>query len=200
MKVITLNNKDFLNGSQECITLIDFKPDVVFQILNGGGYLGGVMAVNELFIGIPFVNVKVQRSAEGIKSSIVFKCLMKLLPYWVLDKLRILESAKAIKTRRGKDLVALSKTNINLGYSLGQSVKNILIVDDAIDTGKTMFLVKSNLKRQYPNANIKIAVLSWTLEDSIVKPDFYVYKNVLIRFPWSKDYKGKDFEEKSISC
>ena len=27
----------------------------------------------------------------------------------------------------------------------------------------------------------------------------FVFKNVLVRFPWSKDYKGKDFDKKSFS-
>ena len=78
-------------------------------------------------------------------------------------------------------------------------VKNILIIDDAIDTGRTIFVVLNNLKRQFPEANIKMAVIAWTIEDSIVKPDYFIFKNDLIRFPWSKDYKGKDFEKSSRS-
>ena len=37
---------------------------------------------------------------------------------------------------------------------------------------------------------IKILVIVNTREDSIVKPDVVKYKNVLVRFPWSKDFKG----------
>ena len=70
-----------------------------------------------------------------------------------------------------------------------KSIKNILIVDDAIDTGKTMFIVKNNLKQKFPEAKIEIAVLAWTIDSSIVKPDYYLYKNTLLRFPWSNDYK-----------
>ena len=148
------------------------------------------MAHNKWFSEIPFLSVKVQRSIETFKTNIVFKYLVKLLPYFVLNRLRIYESAKARKLKSKMSLTELSKININLNYSPKQSVKNILIVDDAVDTGRTMYLVKNNLKKQFPEASVKIAVLSWTMEDSIVKPDFYIFKNVLVRFPWSKDYKG----------
>ena len=77
---------------------------------------------------------------------------------------------------------------------LEKNVKSILIIDDAIDTGRSMFVVKNNLKTLFPNAQIKTAVISWTLENSIEKPDYYIFKNVLVRFPWSKDYKQKDVE------
>ena len=62
-----------------------------------------------------------------------------------------------------------------------------------------MFVIKNNLKKLFPNAAIKTAVVSWTIETSVVKPDYYLFKNTLVRFPWSKDYKGRDFEKKSFS-
>ena len=63
--------------------------------------------------------------------------------------------------------------------------------------GKQCLLLKAI--KLFPNAQIKNAVISWTIESSIIKPDYYLFKNVLVRFPWSKDYKGKDFEKKSFS-
>ena len=73
---------------------------------------------------------------------------------------------------------------------LNLNCKSILIIDDAIDSGKTMFVVNENIKRRFPKAKIKIAVISWTLNESIIKPDFYLYKNILVRFPWSLDFKN----------
>ena len=63
----------------------------------------------------------------------------------------------------------------------------------------TQFIIKNNLSKLFVNTRIKIAVISWTIESSIIKPDYFMFKNVLVRFPWSKDYKGKDFEKKSFS-
>ena len=113
----------------------------------------------------------------------------------------MIESEKARKSIDTLNLYELSSCKLNFQFNSAskEEVKNILIIDDAIDTGKTMFIVKSNLNKLFPNAQIKNAVISWTIESSIIKPDYYLFKNVLVRFPWSKDYKGKDFEKKSFS-
>ena len=90
---------------------------------------------------------------------------------------------------------------IDINFDLGKKdiIKKILIIDDAIDTGKTMFIVENSLRKLLPNTQIKTAVISWTIENSIVKPDYYLFKNCLVRFPWSKDYKHKDFEKEGFS-
>ena len=53
------------------------------------------------------------------------------------------------------------------GYTTG---KKILIMDDTIETGKTMMAVKKELERWNPSV-IKILVLS-SMKDASIKPDF----------------------------
>ncbi|PIA78076.1 hypothetical protein BFR04_07545 [Gaetbulibacter sp. 4G1] len=202
MKVITLNAIDFFEKLDELSGKIDIIPDIVVEVLSAGGYLGKAIKVDEKFNKAQYKQIKIQRRREYIKQSIVFRTLLKILPYIILDRLRLYESKKAKNSIRALNLDELQKDNISfdhLGFSHQKSVKNVLIIDDAIDTGRTMFIIKNSLQKQFPKANIKTAIISWTLENSIIKPDFYIYKNVLVRFPWSKDYKGKDFEKKSFS-
>lgn len=202
MKVITLNAIDFFKKLDELSGKIDIIPDIVVEVLSAGGYLGKAIKVDEKFNKAQYKQIKIQRRREYIKQSIVFRTLLKILPYIILNRLRLYESKKAKNSIRALNLDELQKDNISfdhLGFSHQKSVKNILIIDDAIDTGRTMFIIKNSLQKQFPKANIKTAIISWTLENSIIKPDFYIYKNVLVRFPWSKDYKGKDFEKKSFS-
>ncbi len=202
MKVITLNAIDFFKKLDELSGKIDIIPDIVVEVLSAGGYLGKAIKVDEKFNKAQYKQIKIQRRREYIKQSIVFRTLLKILPYIILDRLRLYESKKAKNSISALNLNELQKDNISfdhLGFLHKKSVKNILIIDDAIDTGRTMFIIKNSLQKQFPKANIKTAIISWTLENSIIKPDFYIYKNVLVRFPWSKDYKGKDFEKKSFS-
>jgi len=200
MEVITLNKKLFSEKCSELICKMDFHSDFVVGILGGGGYVIDEI-VNEVgFDSTQFELVRLQR-VNKFKSNFVVKSILKLLPYSITNKLRILESKKARSSITELNLTKLSSNYIDfkLNSDSIDIVKNILILDDAIDTGKTMFIVKNSLSKLFPESQIKTAVISWTIENSIIKPDYYLYKNILVRFPWSKDYKGKDFEKKSIS-
>ena len=82
---------------------------------------------------------------------------------------------------------------------LKQGHKNILLVDDAIDSGATLNLIKEHIHKNYQNSNIKIAVITITTKEPIISADYYIYNNrTLIRFPWSNDIKKKN--AKRTSC
>jgi len=136
-----------------------------------------------------------------MKNHFLVRWILRLLPYSLSNNLRRFESEKARKSINTIDLDSLKQNVIEFAFNstVKKKIQNILILDDAIDTGKTMFVIKNNLKKLFPNAAIKTAVVSWTIETSVVKPDYYLFKNTLVRFPWSKDYKGRDFEKKSFS-
>ncbi|MDE7154721.1 MAG: phosphoribosyltransferase domain-containing protein, partial [Muribaculaceae bacterium] len=63
--------------------------------------------------------------------------------------------------------------------------QNILIVDDAIDTGKTLLSILNELN----NVNFKTAVLTVTIDNPKVTPHYNLFKNVILRFPWARDAK-----------
>ena len=197
MRTITLNTDAFLKAYNELNSKIDFETDLVIEILDAGGYIGKVMRKDLRYENSDFAGVKIQRANKRLKQNIFIKFLLKLMPYVVLDKLRNYESQKARKSISEMELNRLceEKVKISLGnISNNKTIDNILIVDDAVDTGKTALIVKRNLKRLFPQAQIKVAVISWTLENSLIQPDFYIFKDHLVRFPWSEDYKGNDFE------
>lgn len=202
MQVITLNHKEFLKKLEELCEQIDMVPDVIIEVLNAGGYLGVAIKSSNRFKNVHFKRVKLQRIGESIKSSLIFRIILKILPYSVLDKLRIYESNKSKRTLDTANINELSKLEIDLNdlhFPKETKIQKILIVDDAIDTGRTMFIVKNNVQKLFPEADINVAVMSWTLKKSLVTPNYYIFKNSLVRFPWSKDYKGKDFDKKSFS-
>lgn len=199
MNVITLNEKIFFKNCNKLISNLDVKPNLVVGILTGGGYCVDKIKNNNKLKNCNFQFVEFKK--EDFKEHAVVRLLLKFLPYNVLNKLRVYESKKVNDKKNKLDIKDLIEYEIDLKLSKDSDdeIKNILIIDDAIDSGKTMFIVKNNIEKRFPNCKIKIAVISWTNESSIVKPDFYIFKNILVRFPWSKDYKGKDFEQKSFS-
>ena len=192
MEVITLNKASFSTKCNELCSRLDFQPDLVVVVLEGGGHV--VNEITKTLNSKHVVFIKLKRKTR-LKEYVLIGYLLKILPDKLLNKLRLYESLKAKKSIDSLNLDELSKQSLeyNLENIDLNKIKTILIVDDAIDTGKTMFVVKNNLGSVLPNAEIKTAIISWTLESSIVKPDYYLFKNVLVRFPWSKDYKGERF-------
>lgn len=73
---------------------------------------------------------------------------------------------------------------------LSEKGKRILIIDDCIDTGWTLKLIKEYLENNFPDNEIKIAVFTTAHRRPIIKADFQLYNRTLIRFPWAYDAKS----------
>ena len=73
---------------------------------------------------------------------------------------------------------------------LSERKRKVLLVDDAIDSGATLLLIKQYLLNEFPDIDVKIAVITVTTRHPLVMADYYRYNNrTLIRFPWSNDIK-----------
>ena len=70
------------------------------------------------------------------------------------------------------------------------TLPKILVIDDAIDSGDTLFAIATTLKDMNPDARIDIAVMTETTRHPRIRANYTLYRNrTLIRFPWSNDYK-----------
>jgi hypoxanthine phosphoribosyltransferase len=198
MKVITLNSDVFTKECKELFSRLTEWPDLVVGIKNGGTHV--IEQIKRDFNTSLFILIEPKRVGQ-IKDNRLVGFFLKILPYPILNKLRVVEARKLGKEMRYINIQELSDVFIDFdNEDLEEDrIKNILIIDDAIDTGKTMFVAKNNFEKKFPEASIKTAVISWTINESIIKPDYYLYKDILVRFPWSKDFKGKRFEKKSFS-
>lgn len=185
LKVKTLHKSDFEKQCQNLFSKIEMQPDVVVGILNGGGFVLDEYKKNALG-KTEFTTVKLQRdSTKGIKrKSLLQKCL-KVLPNILLDGLRRLEHRRSLNRKLNK-----IQSDIEIKINLNpEKVNTILILDDALDSGVTIKSVIQYLQKKCLNSEIKTAVISWTNSESIITPDYYIFKNTLVRFPWSLDYK-----------
>lgn len=68
-----------------------------------------------------------------------------------------------------------------------KQAKNILVVDDIVDSGATMKLVLQLLSEHYPDSSFKSAALFYKTS-AVIKPDWHVrYAEEWIDFFWSVD-------------
>ena len=172
----------------------DYIPDIIIGVLTGGGYVGRkVFKEFEAFNQpIFYKEIKLQRKSTKAKSDSKVRKIFKILPYSVLNIMRILEmellelKAKFVKPSRC-GTIDLDEETIAL---LKHGGMKVLLVDDAIDTGMTLKIVKNFLVNQFNETNdIKIAVVTSTNRHPVMEADFFLYNRVLIRFPWASDVK-----------
>lgn len=196
MKVKTLYTEDF---NKECLLLghdifADYDPDVIIGVLNGGGYVGRqIVQVSPK--ETTYVEVKIQRDGTTKKEKGLIHRILQSLPYSVLNILRILESivleykSKKNNTKR-KGTIKLPDNVVSFLSDVDH--KKVLLVDDAIDSGATLLLIKQYLMSKFENIDVKIAVITITTKQPLVVADYYRYYNrTLIRFPWSNDIKKR---------
>lgn len=84
------------------------------------------------------------------------------------------------------------QSSINLVFPLQkeviQAANSILVVDDLVDSGKTLSFVMQLLKEQNPDAVIKTATLLYKPKYASFAPDYYVQEtDEWIVFPWEQN-------------
>ena len=73
-----------------------------------------------------------------------------------------------------------------------KSYKKVLIIDDIVDSGKTMIEVFKILKEKFPNTEFKLATLFYK-KTALIKPDFYIKQtDMWIEFFWEVDIQNKE--------
>lgn len=186
MKVITLNNQDFESKTRRLAEMARrFDPDIIIGILSGGGFVGRIFVRS--FPDAKYLEIGSRRNSTGAKRHL--RGLMKLLPRWATDRLRILEAKWLAKRHSGE---TVPPRDVALDESMRMSLRNarrILIVDDAVDSGATMAGVAEAVRKANPGAEIRTAAITVTTLDPIIRPDYRLYDSgILIRFPWSNDF------------
>jgi len=190
VKVITLHPDAFKQSCIELCKQIEVKPDVVIGIKDGGLHVQRVIEASEIFEDTTFVSLQIDKPDNKKSTKQKLAPLLKRLPKFIVNKLRVLEMKKRGKTIKGIESEQLYSKTITLEALNIENPNHILIVDDALDSGKTMTIAHTNIAKRFPDAQIKTAVITWTLEQAIFQPDYFKFKNVLCRFPWSFDYEA----------
>lgn len=186
MKVLTLHPDDF---EEACRKLAEqallFEPQLIIGILTGGGEVGRRVA--SMFKDARYEEVRLQRKSTRKKSRL--KVLLRMLPTSVNDILRCYEMRRVVNRKPKKISIELPEElrRILRSFECGR----ILVVDDAVDSGATLRAVVESIQKENTECEVRTAVLTSTCPNPVVKPDYVLWDDgVLLRFPWSFDYKG----------
>ena len=82
-------------------------------------------------------------------------------------------------------------------WSKYKNCKNIILVDDSVDTGYSIKACKEKIEKFFPNSDIKVAAFNcFEKSRNVITTDYNIYKETMINGPWSNDSKyHKEFLE-----
>lgn len=192
MKVITISTLEFAHLCEDLADKIinnNYTPDVIIGIKSGGSYVG--KKVSNILNIAKYTEVQIRRPNSSQKEQNIIRHIIRHIPLCILNQVRILEScwrkyfSKSINYQIKEITFNNQITDIIINGG-----KNILIIDDAIDTGITMSILINYINSKYPNNHIKVAAITVTTQTPLVDADFCLFHNkTLIRFPWAIDAK-----------
>lgn len=196
MDSVVLSLKSLREESLElakCIE-VEFKPDLVVYIARGGYLIG--KEISDYF-HVPCIGIHAER--EGGKLKDFISPLLRLLPKRIKIYLRELELSSGVHEINKDRQIYWDVDNKYLECVSGKS--NILVVDDSVDTGYSMISVVHEICRDVgEDVTIKTAAINyWSKSLSVIRTDFFNYKDTIIQTPMSKDSKEYSIFEQLYS-
>ncbi len=143
-----------------------FRPDYIVSIESGGWYIGHLL---EKKLQLPHYSITVKRSINLQK-------LYRIFP----ERLRIIPSIVQGLLFHCKDPMLQARLPTLTESAL--KGKNVLLVDDAVHSGKTFFVAIEYLQSIGVGC-IKTATVSNVFDNPVV--DYYCYSGMYF-FPWSR--------------
>lgn len=159
----------------------NYKYDIVIFVAKGAYLIGKDFAD---FNNCPLLEIKASRSGGRMKK--ILSPFLIIMPEKLKTYLRKKEVSSNVHSQNKKRNVEYDK-NI---YKKYKNAKKILLVDDSIDTGYTIKCVMDELKNYFDKSIIKVVSLNYfDKAKKIVEPDYFLYKNTMLKGPWSNDSK-----------
>lgn len=140
---------------------------------------------------VPLLEIKAKRVGGKAKKYLSF--VLKLIP----RKLKIYLRKKEINSEKHEKN---TERNVSFDENIWQKYKkckNILLVDDSIDTGNSMKSCYDEIRKFFLGCTVKIAALNiFTKAEKIIKCEFNIYKDTMLAGPWSNDSKENKLHNK----
>lgn len=177
----------------KCIE-VEFKPDLVVYIARGGYLIGKEIAD---YFHVPCIGIHAER--EGGKLKDFISPLLRLLPKRIKIYLREMELSSGVHEFNKDRKIYWDVDNKYL--ECVSSKRKILVVDDSVDTGYSMISVVHEICRDVgEDVTIKTAAINyWSKSLSVIRTDFFNYKDTIIQTPMSKDSKEYSIFEQLYS-
>jgi hypoxanthine phosphoribosyltransferase len=177
IKDISLSQaKDYSFRLAHKVSSSGWIPDHILYVERAGLFIGHVVS---RYFDCIISGIYCGRSGNSLKSNM--KIIFRLLPRTVTHLLREIERKSNIHS-------IYEDRNVYIEGLYPPQGKNLLIVDDAIDTGHSAKEILSFLLScGYLKEQIKIAVLINTYRNSECWADISLFDQVKFAFPWSYD-------------
>ncbi|WP_312922730.1 phosphoribosyltransferase family protein [Empedobacter brevis] len=194
MKVVNFDQKVFDSFLQKNLEkFLDENGNCLVVGIKEGGIPIAKMVVKQLqkesSAKIDFVSVTCQRPSTKRKKSnqlikITLQKSFKILPQSILNRLRIIEYKYLLHKAENNSREITFPDNFDW-----KVYDKILVVDDAVDSGNSLRSVLEKIEQEIiiPKTNIISLTVVVTNKQSVIVPDYYLYSDILIRFPWSLD-------------
>ncbi len=193
--VHTLGQVQLRKAARELLNLAEdsgFRPDLIVSVASGGTCVVESIEDEIFDLGISTESLLCQRPGTPAKERMRLKLLTKRLPLSFRNALRVAEHIVRLLLKGVQSHNKRNVTVISPNPSCQASPTRILVIDDAVDSGDTLVSVERFLRARHPSADIRFGVLTQTRKKVSRDPDYSLYKSVLIRFPWSSDYRCSD--------
>ena len=160
----------------------DFRPDLVVYIARGGYLIGDTIAG---YFNVDNIGIHAER--EGGKLKELISPVLRCLPQSVKLSLRKMELASGVHKEYKERKIYWDNSDVCLRVL--KHKKNILVVDDSVDTGYSMISVVQKIRRDVgEDIIIKTAAINcWSKSLSVIRTDFCIYEDTIIQTPMSKD-------------
>lgn len=194
MKVVNFDQKVFDSFLQKNLEkFLDENGNCLVVGIKEGGIPIAKMVVKQLqkesSAKIDFVSVTCQRPSTKRKKSnqlikITLQKSFKILPQSILNRLRVIEYKYLLHKAENNSREITFPDNFDW-----KVYDKILVVDDAVDSGNSLRSVLEKIEQEIiiPKTNIISLTVVVTNKESVIVPDYYLYSDILIRFPWSLD-------------
>jgi hypoxanthine phosphoribosyltransferase len=168
-----------------------FEPSVLVGIATGGVRVAEEVQ-RHLPGSPPLLTVKLQRPGTGVKQKLQFGIVLSRLPVRVTNGMRWLEVAareRTVSRHPAARQLAVAEAAFESagGRALLSPRARVLVVDDTVDSGRTMATAVNRLRHIEPLLAIRTAVLTSTFRNPPLCPDYCLWTRTLLRFPWSLD-------------
>ncbi|MGH7041240.1 MAG: phosphoribosyltransferase [Acetobacteraceae bacterium] len=192
LRVVTLAREDFDRACGDLLRLVarSYAPTMLVGIRTGGLVVAEAMA-RTTPAPPPVMPLTCRRAGTQAKARVpLLGRALSALPRPMADGLRKAEfnlTAGRRRTRNPPQAPDEAEAAAIAARTFANT-ERLLVVDDAVDSGVTLAAVLTTLRRRCaPATLIRSAVITQTLENPVIAPDYALHRSVLCRFPWSFD-------------
>ena len=189
-RALDLYDQDFADACRRLAELVaPQRPDLLVGIATGGAWVAEAMQPH--LPDAALLTITLQRPGTTVKDALRLGSGLSRLPRPVSNVLRWLEvEYREVSLRRQvpADLEErAAQVAADGGLHTGQRFRRCGVVDDTLDSGRTLRLAAAAVALAQPAASITTAVLASTWRRPPVQPDVCLFDRTLLRLPWSLD-------------